>query len=254
MPPPGGGMPGYPGAPSGTPDIGGGVKWAINKFGQNAGVMIAFAAVILVIQLLGRWASNLAQPTVADINSCDSLDGEAYFDCLESATSGATAGAIAGFGLLSLIVSVIFWALTMLAMIGLINASLKITRGEKPQFSDLWSPQHFWQYAIVSILYGLGVGFGLLLCLIPGLLAIWAWQFAQYSALNSGPGIFKAFGESWSMVSANKGSAVVTLLVMFIASLVTLVTCGIGALVVAPFQTLFMANMFRQFRQEPVAA
>jgi uncharacterized membrane protein len=247
-------MPGYPGAPAGSPDIGGGVKWAINKFGQNAGVMIAFAAIILVIQLIGRWASNAAQPTVNDLNDCAALEGDAYFDCLESATSGATVGTVAGLGFLSLIISVLFWALTMLAMIGLINASLKITRGEKPQFSDLWTPQHFWQYAIVSILFGFAVGFGLILCLIPGLLAIWAWQFAQYAALNSGPGIFKAFGESWRMVSANKGAAVVTLLVMFISSLITVVTCGIGALVVTPFQTLFMANMFRQFRQEQVAA
>ena len=137
----------------------------------------------------------------------------------------------------------------MLAQIGLINASLKITRGEKPAFSDLWTPQHFWQFIFVSILYGLGVGFGLILCIIPGLLVIWAWQFAQYSALNSGPGIFASFGESWRMVSANKGPAVITLLVLFVASIVTLITCGIGALVVAPFSTLFMANMFRQFRR-----
>ncbi|MDQ1250135.1 MAG: hypothetical protein QG597_4514 [Actinomycetota bacterium] len=255
MPP--GGPGGYPMAPGAGPNIGDGVKWAINKFGQNAGVMLAFAAIIMVINLIGRWASSAvnsgANDVANNVEDCANLTGDAYLDCLTGTTTTST-GLLLGMGLLSLIISIVFWVLTVLAQIGLINASLKITRGERPAFSDLWTPQHFWQFIFVSILYGLAVGFGLLLCLIPGLLVIWGWQFAQYSALNSGPGVFASFGESWRMVMANKGPAVVTLLVLFVASLITLITCGIGALVVAPFSTLFMANMFRQFRKEPVAA
>ena len=244
-------------SPGSAPNIGDGVKWAINKFGQNAGVMLAFAAIVMVVNLLGRWGSNAANSSANnvanDIDACANLTGDAYFDCISGTTTTST-GLLLGMGLLSLIISIVFWVLAVLAQIGLINASLKITRGEKPQFSDLWTPQHFWQFIIVGILYALAVGFGLILCLIPGLLAIWAWQFAQYSALNSGPGIGKSFGESWQMVSANKGPAIVTLLVLFLANIITFITCGIGALVVAPFSTLFMANMFRQFRKEPIAA
>lgn len=255
--PPGGQPGGYPMSPGSSPNIGDGVKWAINKFGQNAGVMLAFAAIVMVVNLLGRGASGLANSSADnvtnDLNDCANLTGDAYIDCITGTTTTST-GLLLGMGLLSLIISVVFWVLQVLAQIGLINASLKITRGERPAFSDLWTPQHFWQFIFVGILYGLAVGFGLLLCLIPGLLAIWAWQFAQYSALNSGPGIGASFGESWRMVSANKGPAIVTLLVLFVASIITVVTCGIGALVVAPFSTLFMANMFRQFRQEPIAA
>ncbi|MCB0915846.1 MAG: hypothetical protein H6525_10675 [Actinobacteria bacterium] len=242
-----------PGQPGSTgPEIGDGIKWAFNKFGQNAGILIAFAAVIVVVQLIGFGARNAANSTVDTVNDCSGLTGEALADCLTEGTGSV--GFIAGMGILSLLLTVVFWALTVLAQIGLINASLKITRGEKPEFSDLWSPRHFWQYLFVSILLGLAVGFGLLLCLIPGLLAIWAWQFAQYSALDTGQGVFKSFGESWRMVSANKGPAVITLVVVAIASIVTLLTCGIGALVVMPFQTLFIANMYRQFRNEPIAA
>jgi uncharacterized membrane protein len=262
-PPPGGGYPppppgGMPPVPAGSePNIGDGVKWALNKFGQNAGVMLAFAAIIMVVNLVGygaRTATNASVNNVADdLNDCANLTGDAYFDCI-SGTTTTSGGFLLGFGILSLAISILFWVLQMLAQIGLINASLKITRGEKPEFSDLWTPKHFWQFFFVTLLYGLAMGFGLLFCLIPGLLVIWAWQFVQYAALNSGPGIGAAFGESWRMVSAHKGTAVVTLLVLFAASLITFITCGIGALVVAPFGTLFMANMFRQFRNEPVAA
>lgn len=242
-----------PGQPaSAGPQIGDGIKWAFNKFGQNAGILIAFAAVIMVIQLLGQGARTTTSTTVDTVNDCSNLTGEALADCL---TEGAgSVGLIAGLGFLSVLLGVLFWVLGVIAQIGLINAALKITRGEKPEFSDLWNPRHFWQYAFVSILFGLAVGFGLILCLIPGLLAIWAWQFAQYSALDTGQGVFKSFGESWRMVSANKGPAVITVVVVAVATLVTILTCGIGALVVMPFQTLFVANMYRQFRNEPIAA
>ncbi len=250
-PPPGGGMP--PAMPSGAgPQVGDGIKWAFNKFGQNAGILIAFAAVIMVVQFLGYLARNATSTTVDTFNDCDGLTGEALANCLLEGPDSV--GFVAGMGILSILLGILFWVLATIAQIGLINASLKITRGEKPEFSDLWNPRHFWQYAFVSILLGLAVGFGLVLCIIPGLLAIWAWQFAQYSALDTGKGVFASFGESWRMVSANKSTAVITLVVVAVASLITVITCGFGALVVAPFQTLFIANMYRQFRNEPLAA
>lgn len=55
-PPPGGGvpMPAQGGVPGATPDVGGAISWAFTKFGQNAGVLIGLAAVVMVVQLLGR--------------------------------------------------------------------------------------------------------------------------------------------------------------------------------------------------------
>lgn len=226
--PPAGGAP----APSGGADVGKAVSWAISKLGQNLGVLVAFAALIMAIGLLNNWLTDALQPD----------------------TESASGLKLAGLSLTQLAVSVGAWILITLAEIGLINSALKITKGEKAQFSDLWTPKHFWQFVLVGIIFGLLAGIGLVLCVIPGLLAIWAWQFSRYAALDTGPGVFASFGESWRLVKANKGPAVLTLLISFLANIITVITCGIGALVVAPFVILFMANMYRQFKGEEIAA
>ncbi len=250
-PPPGGGvpMPAQGGVPGGTPDVGGAISWAFTKFGQNAGVLIALAAVVFVVQLIGFGVNNITQRGANTVSDCANLTGQAFTDCV-----GAGPATIAGLGILSLVISFVFWVIGLLATIGLIRAALKISRGEKPEFSDIWHPKHFWQYFFVALVFGIVAVIGFVLCIIPGLFIIWIWQFGQYEALDKGPGVFASLGKSYKMVMANKGPAVVTLIVVFVASLVTIITCGIGALVVLPFEVLFMANMYRQFGNEPVAA
>ncbi len=254
-PPPGGGYPPPGGAAPGAngPDVGGAISWAFSKFGQNAGVLIAFAAVIMVVQLVGYGMNRLVNNTTTNINDCSNLNGQAALDCINSSVSGG-AWTLFGMGIASIIISLVFWVLVVLAYIGLINASLKITNGEKPEFSDLWNPKHFWMYIGVAIVFGICYALGLILCIIPGLLILWAWQFSRYVVLDTGMGVFASLGESWRLVSANKGTAVLTLLVTFLAGIVIAITCGIGALVVAPFETLFMANMYRQFQGRQIAA
>ena len=237
------GQPGYPMAPQ--PSVGDGIKWAINKFGQNAGVMIAFAAIIMVISFVGRLISNGMNSVGNNLSNCDNLTGQALVDCLND-NVGST-GRIAGFAIGGLLVTLVFWLLGTLAEIGLINASLKITRGEKPKISDLWTPEHFWTFIVVGIIVGLAMLVGVFVFCVGYLIVLWFWQFARYSALNNG-GIGASLGESFRLVMANKGLSVVTLLVVFVASIIGVLTCGIGFLVVAPFQDLFMAYMYRQFR------
>ena len=113
--PPGGQPGGYPMSPGSSPNIGDGVKWAINKFGQNAGVMLAFAAIIMVINLIGRGANSAvssgANNVANDLDDCASLTGDAYLDCITGTTTTST-GLLLGMGLLGLIVSIVFWVLT----------------------------------------------------------------------------------------------------------------------------------------------
>lgn len=51
---------------------------------------------------------------------------------------------------------------------------------------------------------------------------------------------------------ANKGTAILVMLVNALAMFVGYLTCGIGMLVVAPFVALFTANMYKQFQGQPV--
>lgn len=234
--------------PNRGPDVGGAISWAFSAFGKNAGTMIALAAVIMVAGLLGWGVQRGLDPLINRfVYGCQNITTEADLNaCLAKGGAGMFAAFAGG-----LVLQVVIFILTLLAEIGLINASLKVTRGEKPSFGDIWHPKHGWLYLGVSIVVGIGIGFGFVLCILPGLVLIWLWQFVQYAALDKGYG--HSFSSGVRAVMNYKGLSIVTLLVVLVAEIIQVFTCGIGALVIAPFVCLFMANMYRQFLGEPVA-
>jgi uncharacterized membrane protein len=144
----------------------------------------------------------------------------------------------------------------LLALMGLINAALKITRGETPELGDFWHPNRAVNYILVSIVAGFGIGIGLIFCIIPGLILWYAWQFAQYSALGTDNGVAESLKESWNLVMANKLPALLALVIGVVATFFTELR-WIGAvltLFVVPIITLFYAHLYRQFRGEQIAA
>jgi len=212
--------------------------------------MIGLAAVVMVAGLIG-WVLRRALDPIVNrlVYGCENIEtAEQLNACLASSSAGIFASFVGG-----ILLQIVIFIIVLLAEIGLINASLKVTRGEKPSFSDIWHPHHAWLYLFVSIVSGVLIGLGFIFCIIPGLILLWLWQFVRYAALDRGQGFGDAFSTATRAVLDNKGPAVLTLLVVFVASLVTVFTCGIGALVVYPFTDLFMAHMYRQFRREPVA-
>lgn len=226
------------------------MSWAFSAFGRNAGVMIGLAAVVMVAGILGTVLRRALDPVLTRlIYGCDNIEtAEQLNACLASSSAGIFVSFVGG-----ILLQIVIFVVIILAEIGLINASLKLTRGEKPSFSDIWHPHHAWLYIFVSLVSGVLIGIGFIFCIIPGLILLWLWQFVRYAALDRGQGFGDAFSTGTRAVLDNKGPAFLTLLVVFAASLITVFTCGIGALVVYPFVDLFMAHMYRQFRREPVA-
>lgn len=243
-------LPATPGVPTGRADVGGAIKWAFSKFGQNAGVLIAVAAIILVLNFLGYFVSNLFAPELV-AKDCTGLVGQAALDC--NSTSLSSDGSFLGLTLTATLIRLLFVLVGIIVQLGLASIALKITRGEKVAFADLWKVPNMGSAIMVTILLILASFVGLLLCVIPALLVWWAWQFSRFAAIDLGEGIGGAFRESWRLVSANKSTSILTLLILFVAGIVTVATLGIGALVTEPFAALFMAHMYRQFRHEDIA-
>lgn len=242
---PAAGQPSAVGTPGGSPTgVGAAVNWAIKKFGENWMVLVGFALLIAITQGISFALSD------ADSNS----------------------GVVT---LIEVIISLALAVASIILAISLVRASLKISKGEKAEWSDLWNPTHFWQYVgvavVIALLYfmtaivgigGIGLGInggffagaiGLVLALgamVVGVLLWWLLQFSQWSVINEGRGIGAALSESVNLVKANKTESVLTLLVMLVAQFLGFLTCGIGTLVTLPFGMLFMAHMYRQFRGE----
>lgn len=230
-------------APQGTPPprLGTGFSWAWRTFLKNWPVLIGLSAIIVAINLL----QNLAGTTTSiDAKECvNAITGEQAQNCVTT---------YGGYALTSIAILIAGFLLSVLASIGLIHAALKLTRGEAAKFSDLWEPEHFWMYLLVTIVFSVCLILGFL-CIVGGVFVLWIWQFCQYSVLDRGKGVRDALGHSFRLVMAHKGLAVVTMIVAAVAYVVSDLLWGIPGLVLLPYMILFMSSMYRQFDGQPLA-
>jgi hypothetical protein len=91
-----------------------------------------------------------------------------------------------------------------------------------------------------GILFGLGVGIGLILIIIPGLILLTMWAVGAPAIVAEGAGPIEAFGRSWRLVRGNGwpvfGSLLLILIIVVLVRFVLLAIAagiGSGAIVVA---------------------
>jgi uncharacterized membrane protein len=251
-PPP---APGYSTPPVGGSsgvDVGNAFSWAMAKFQQHVGIWVGLAAVVFVLQAINQIISRVVANNAA--NSCSQTavtinqDGSITGGGVNCAT-----GIFANIGI-SLVLGVIFGALVWLASVGVYRAALKRSQGEAPDFSMLTSGEHLGAYIVVAILYGIAIFVGLILCIIPGLIVAFLFQFAPLYALDKGQGVGEAFGNSYRAVTSNWIPVIVAAIVNIVASFLGGILFGILSLVTLPFAALFTVHIYRQLNKEPVAA
>jgi hypothetical protein len=91
-----------------------------------------------------------------------------------------------------------------------------------------------------GILFGLGVGIGLVLIIVPGLILLTFWSVGAPAIVAERVGVFEAFGRSWRLVRGHAwavfGALLVVLLIVIAVGIVLGVIAtpiGNGAIVVA---------------------
>ena len=133
--------------------------------------------------------------------------------------------------------------------IGVINASLMVTRGETPELGKAFSTDHLGPFIIGSILYGLIVLIGLILCIIPGIIAAFMLSFYGFYILDRDMSATDALTASFNMVKDNFGKVFLVILVAFVINFVGAILCGIGLLVTAPLCWIILAVRLPQAEQ-----
>ncbi len=122
---------------------------------------------------------------------------------------------------------------TLLGM-GIIAFFLKAHESvESVTLKELWHPQPFLKYLGTVILYALAAAVGLVLLIIPGVIAMLALQFGHYAVIDRNLGPIEALKESMRITRGNLWE----LLVLF-AFIVALNIAGALALLVGLFVTV----------------
>lgn len=212
-PPPSFGSP----APGSSPDVGAALSYGWNKFTQNIGpLLLAFII-----------------PGVASfiLNSFGSFVIRSFF----------------GQILFSIIATVVNAALG----IGIYRVALQITAGEPADLGKAFTYDRWGEWIVFSIVYGLMIGIGLALCVLPGIVLLYMFALAPYFFLDKNMDLGSALTAART-ASSEKGLGFPVLLCIIVGVL-GLVACFIGVFVTAPLAYVAVAYLYRYAVGQPVA-
>ncbi|MBK9738074.1 MAG: hypothetical protein IPO93_00800 [Actinobacteria bacterium] len=223
-----------------APDPKAALSWAFQEFRSHATAYAGLAAVVTVIQFLQQLA---AQPLLVTLQNCLDVSTPGQRNACDDSLAGSLP---ASLGTLVLVL------LAVVATAGVQRAALGGTRHVIPSGRQILAMHDLPRYVLYSLVYGIVVGLGLLLCLLPGLAAYVVLQLGFYSVLDRGTGVAASVRLSARFTMSNLGPAVTVAAVNLAALLLGGLFYGIPTLVTLPFACLFTAHMYRQYVQEPV--
>lgn len=155
-------------------------------------------------------------------------------------------------GILSFLLSLI---VSTLLYIGLITIYLKAHADPmSPRFSDFWRPAPFWNYLGASILLGIIVVVGLILVVVPGIIAALAFALTGYLVVDKGMNPIAALKESAKLTKGNRWKLFLLGLAVLGLSLLGMIPLFLGLLVVGPVSMLAGIHAYRALEHPVMAA
>jgi uncharacterized membrane protein len=110
---------------------------------------------------------------------------------------------------------------------------------------DLWNPSPFWRFLGAELLAGIIVFVGMLLLVVPGIIASLGLGFVPYLVVDRNTGPVESLKESWHITKGNKGRLFLLILVLIGLNLVGAVLLLVGLFVTIPVTMLSMVHAYR---------
>ena len=225
--------------------------WTLQAYKANALVLTLLALGFVTAQaiagtsvpsLVSRAAfSVLRTPKCRDITT---PDGSFAFN------SDACLGALATPAIRTIINSAILGLASLIFLIVLVRVALVASQTWRPSLKQALMPFHFWHWLVTQLLFNLVVFLGLILCIVPGIIAGFLLQFSPLNALDHGSSVKSSFTESTKSL---RGNAVIYLSVlviwMTVWALIYLVFMPLGIALI-PLAALASAGALRMIRLE----
>ncbi len=156
------------------------------------------------------------------------------------------AGLAGAAGLFSFVQGVFLWVLSMVFAVGIVGIYLDSIDGKNPKVADILSRKHlFIKYAIGNMIYGLIIGVGMLLLIVPGVYFAMRFFFWSTAFVDSGGGIVAAFRKSSELSRGIKIKLFLFTLVSAGLGILGTLALFVGVLVVTPVVTLAATQIYR---------
>ena len=127
-----------------------------------------------------------------------------------------------------------------------------ITAGEPADVGKAFQYDRWGEWIVFSVVFGLSVGIGLVLCVIPGLFFLAFFGLAPYYFLDRRLSLGDALQASREAVSS-KGLAFPVLL-SIIVGVLGIIVCVVGVFVTEAVAYVAVAYLYRYATGQPVAA
>ncbi len=157
-------------------------------------------------------------------------------------------GTTGGSPAVSLMLSLLSFAVSSLLMGGLYRMALKELRGQTASPGDIFSATDVLPALLGSgILVPLAVGLGFLLCILPGIYMAPLLLFVPIIVADQRVGAVDGFKRSWNALKPHWGSAFLFSFALGIVNLVGALLCGVGLLVTWPISIVALAIVYNDF-------
>jgi uncharacterized membrane protein len=152
--------------------------------------------------------------------------------------------------------SIVRFILQLFLGMGVLGFFLKVHDApESAKISDFWHPHPFWGYFAATILYTIIVLIGLVLLIVPGVMAITALMFTQTLVIDRKLGPVEALRESMRITRGHRWSLLALLLLVILINIIGLLALIVGILISAPITSIAVIHAYRTLsRQAPAAA
>ena len=129
---------------------------------------------------------------------------------------------------------------------GLTAFALKAdNKTEDLRFSDLWAPHRYWKYLATSVLVSLAGLAGILLFIIPGIIATVLLIFAPYMVIDKGYGPIEAIKMSFDKTKEHFWGIFLLLTAVIVLNILGALFVGIGLIVTIPVSFFAVIHAYR---------
>ncbi|HCE60442.1 MAG TPA: hypothetical protein DER11_03350 [Janibacter terrae] len=233
MPPPGGSAPGQY-SPIDA------VKYAWTKFTQNLGPFLGVTAIVLAVGIGLNMLINLAL-TGSVLSSAEAVDPQTGLpdNFVQMQLANVVGSFLTGF---------VSWALGL----ALLRGALDVVDTGRTSFGEMFSRIPWGQALLAGLLVWLATTIGVVLCILPGLVAMFLLYYTNVAVLE-GRSATDAIGASFTFVKDHLAENLLLLLVALGLVILAICTCGLGMLVVTPLLTIAQVYTWRVLQGRPVA-
>lgn len=137
--------------------------------------------------------------------------------------------------------------------LGMTRYALKLCRGETAGFGDLFAGGRFVSMLGASILVGLGVFFGMLLCIVPGVILALGWAFFRQLIVDRNTLAIDSLKESWRLTTGHKVQLLILMLFSIGVAIIGVCACGVGIFVAVPIISFAYTAVYLRLTGQAVA-